>query len=91
MCKRVPFRTIPAQTFFGANYDPNGVPLQTAFWWYLWNHNKWREEKEREEKKKKEGEEKRRRKVKFQAIALKLVFVQLTVGFAKVDKVFLMS
>lgn len=50
-----------------------------------------RKEKKKEKRKGREKEEKRRRKVKFQAIALKLVFVQLTVGFAKVNKVFLMS
>ena len=58
------------------------------------DERKRKEKKKRKKKGKRKGrekEEKRRRKVKFQAIALKLVFVQLTVGFAKVNKVFLMS
>ena len=45
--------------------------------------------RKKEKRKGREKEEKRRRKVKFQAIALKLEFVQLIVGFAKVDRVFI--
>ena len=44
--------------------------------------------RKKEKRKGREKEEKRRRKVKFQSFALKLVFVQLIVGFTKVNKVF---
>jgi hypothetical protein len=48
------------------------------------------DERKRKEKKKRKKKGKRKG-VKFQSIALKLVFVQLIVGFAKVHKVLLMS